>query len=242
MRYKAIIFDLDNTLLDYDRCEADSMHIAGRHHGLEQWDNFNWETFWGTFSPINWIYWSERNERKLTIHQVLELSFRDTLERLERDIAMSQPLASTYWEHFCRLCYFEEGAKELLEELHGQHKLAIISNGIGESQRQRTANGGIAHLFDAFIVSDEVGLWKPDRTIFEIALQKLGVDRSEALYIGDSLNDDYEGAHSAGIDFCFYNRNKSALDVKYQPRYKIERLSELHSIVKGGIRKGLPQK
>ncbi|TNJ63208.1 HAD family hydrolase [Paenibacillus hemerocallicola] len=229
--YKAIIFDLDNTLLDYDRCETDSMHLTGRQHGLEQWELFTWDTFWKTFSPINWVYWSERNERKLNIHQVLELSFRDTLERLERDIAFATVLAGTYWEHFCRSCHFEEGARELLSELHGSRKLAVISNGIGESQRKRTASGGIAHLFDAFIVSDEVGHWKPDRNIFEIALRELGVDRSEALYIGDSLRDDYEGSREAGIDFCFYNRGKVRLEERFAPRYVVERLSDIRPLL-----------
>lgn len=223
--YKAIIFDLDNTLLDYDLCETDSMSRTGRQHGLDRWERG--ERFWETYAPINFMYWNERNERKLTIHQVLEYSFRDTLVRLERDIAYSPELARTYWEHFCGICHFEEGAKELLDDLHGGPKLAVISNGIGESQRKRSSTGGIAHLFDAFIVSDEVGHWKPDRQIFEIALRELGVDRSEALFVGDSLQYDYEGARAAGIDFCFYNRGKIQPGHGIEPRYTVERIGDI---------------
>ncbi|MFB9753684.1 HAD family hydrolase [Paenibacillus hodogayensis] len=231
--YKAILFDLDNTLLDYDRCEADSMHRTGLQHGLEQWEQFTWERFWETFGPINWGYWSDRVARKLSIHQVLEYSFHDTLVKLDRDRTHSTALARTYWEHFCAICHFETGAKELLGELHGGPKLGIVSNGIGESQRRRTASGGIDHLFDAFIVSDEVGHWKPSRPIFEIALQELDVDRSEVLFVGDSLQDDYEGAKAAGIDFCFYNRRKIALEERIAPRYVVERISDLREVLDG---------
>jgi len=229
--YKAVIFDLDNTLLNYDLCESDSMRLTGRKHGLEQWERFTWELFWEAFAPINWVYWSERIERKLTIHQVLEYSFRDTLKRLEWDSVHSVPLARTYWEHFCELCHFEDGAQELLTELHGSRKLAVISNGIGEAQRKRTASGNIAHLFDSFIISDEVGFLKPDRSIFEIALGELGLDRTEVLYIGDSLEIDGVGASNAGIDFCFYNRGRLPVQGPFVPQYAIERLSELPAVI-----------
>ncbi|PYI51570.1 HAD family hydrolase [Paenibacillus flagellatus] len=231
--YKAIIFDLDNTLLDYDRCESDSLLMTGGRHGFEQWERFTWEAFRATFDPINWTYWSERVVRKLTIHQVLEYSFRDTLEKLERDKGEAEALARTYWEHFCAICHFEEGAPELLADLHGSRKLAVVSNGIGEAQRRRTASGGIDHLFDAFVVSDEVGLWKPDRTIFEVALRELGLDRSEVLFVGDSLQDDYAGARNAGIDFCFYNRKRVTLDRGYEPDYVIERIGDIRGVLSG---------
>ncbi|MEF3306369.1 HAD family hydrolase [Paenibacillus sp. GYB003] len=232
--YKAILFDLDNTLLDYDRCEADSMLMTGRQHGLEEWERFSWELFWTTFAPINGVYWNERTERKLSIRQVLDYSFRDTLARLDWDASRSAKLAETYWDHFCALCHFEEGAKELLGELHGSRKLAVVSNGIGEAQRKRTASGDIFRLFDAFIVSDEVGRWKPDPYIFEIALRELGVRPSEALFVGDSLECDYAGALAAGIDFCFYNRSRAPLDAGIAPRYAVERIGDIRSILFDG--------
>lgn len=231
--YKAILFDLDNTLLDYDRCEADAMLLTGRRHGLEQSESFTWESFKKTYAEINWGYWSERVRRKLGIRDILDFSFRDTLLRLEQDAAPSGALADTYWEHFCALCHFEDGAHQLLNELHGRAKLGVISNGIGESQRRRTASGGIFHLFDAFIVSDEVGLWKPERAIFELALHELGVDRSEVLFVGDSLTDDYAGAQGASIDFCFYNRGGLPPEDGLVPHYTVERIGDVRRIVYG---------
>lgn len=232
--YKAIIFDLDHTLLDYDRSETDAMQLTIRQHGLEQEERWTWERFRETFGPINWMYWSERNERRLTIHQILEYSFRDTFIRLEHSDADPSALARTYWDHFCSLCHFEDGARELLGDLHGNRKLAVISNGIGEGQRRRTASGDILKLFDAFIVSDEVGYWKPDRNIFEIALSELGAHRSEVLYVGDSLKDDYAGARAADIDFCLYNRSGAALDEQVNPRYVVQRIGDIRSIALGG--------
>ncbi|MNN62067.1 Pyrimidine 5'-nucleotidase YjjG [compost metagenome] len=128
-----------------------------------------------------------------------------------------------YWNTFCRTCDFEKYAQDLLTELHGKYKLAIISNGNGEAQRSRLAAGGISHFFDTIIISDEVGYWKPDREIFDETLKRLNIKRTEALFIGDSLHDDYYGAVNAGIDFCYYNRKGNTVE-NICPKYIIDSL------------------
>ena len=81
----------------------------------------------------------------------------------------------------------EPNADHILEHLHGDFALGVISNGIGEAQRKRLTTGGLFHYFDSFIISDEVKCWKPDPQIFELALQELAVGPGEVLYIGIRL-------------------------------------------------------
>ncbi|MCJ7839779.1 YjjG family noncanonical pyrimidine nucleotidase [Lederbergia sp. NSJ-179] len=229
--YKAIIFDLDNTLLNYSKSEWESMQNTVNGHGVSQSETFDWDKFWRCFQKVNMQYWNDRNKAGHHILEVLEYSFKDTLKELKCDDSVSQVLAGQYWETFCQTCHFEEYAPDLLSYLHGSYKLAIISNGIGEAQRGRLAAGGMDHYFDRLIISDEVGYWKPDKKIFETALKQLDINHTEALFIGDSLRDDYSGSVNAGIDFCFYNPKGIPLEKGFHPAFTIKSLQEVKEIL-----------
>jgi FMN phosphatase YigB (HAD superfamily) len=204
MRYKAVLFDLDNTLMKYDASENKAMKSAVEQLGLTGHRGFSWAGYWEVFRRINTYYWENRADLHLDTGQMLRLSFGDTLSELGMDGSLAASLADLYWRVFCRTCEFEEGALELLAALHGKARLAIVSNGIGEAQRGRLAAGGIAHYFDTVVACDEVGCSKPDAAIFHLTLGRLGVDREDALYVGDSLHFDFGGTRNAGIDFCYY--------------------------------------
>jgi 2-haloacid dehalogenase len=93
--YKAIIFDLDNTLLNYTKSELESMQRTVQHHGLLDHKSLSWDGFWSRFNKFNTYYWNERNRLGYDIHQVLEYSFQDTLNELAVDFD-SKKLAGTY--------------------------------------------------------------------------------------------------------------------------------------------------
>ncbi|UNK20572.1 YjjG family noncanonical pyrimidine nucleotidase [Paenibacillus sp. N3/727] len=234
VNYKAIIFDLDNTLLDYDQSEQNCMKQALADHRLN--DDLEWDEFWTVFGPINFKYWMDRNLNNHKIHQVLEHSFTDTFQALKRKNTEPQAISKTYWNLFCSTCHLEPNADAILESLHGQYKLGVISNGIGDAQRQRLKVGELYQYFDALIISDEVNCWKPDHRIFEHALEALDVRENEVLYIGDSLTDDYMGATNAGIDFCFYNGRGLTLQGDQNPKYMINDLMEIMKLLESGVK------
>ncbi|WP_274650161.1 YjjG family noncanonical pyrimidine nucleotidase [Paenibacillus humicola] len=231
--YKVVLFDLDNTLLDYDRSERDAMRRATLQHELYA-EEEEWLAFRNVFAPINFTYWMERVERKLLIGDVLELSFGDTFDRLGGDRRLARAVADTYWQLFSRTCHLLDGAPELLAGLQGSYRLGAVSNGIGEAQRSRLETGGLDRYFEQLFISDEVGFYKPQPEIFGHALRMLGVERHEALFVGDSLQDDYAGAAGAGIDFCLYNPLGKPLEPHIRPAYTIGALAELHRILGGG--------
>ncbi|KOR88826.1 HAD family hydrolase [Paenibacillus solani] len=229
MRYKAIIFDLDHTLLDYSQSERNCLQQALEHYRLHE--ELTWEEFWGTYGPINFTYWMNRTQSNHNIWQVLEHSFTDTFVRLNREFHQCREISETYWGLFCSSNHMEPNADLILELLQSSFTLGVISNGIGEAQRKRLTSAGLSHYFQSFIISDEVNCWKPDPKIFELALQDLMVGPDEVLYIGDSLADDYEGASRAGIDFCYYNRRDTPLSDHQRPAYIIKDLMEIKDFV-----------
>jgi len=229
--YKAIIFDLDNTLLDFSLGETDAMKRTLRDHGLLENEEAWWEAFWATFAEHNFRLWMDFVNRRgphRSIHEVLTGAFRDSLKA---EPGQHERLTATYWEYFCNLCYFEDGAEDVLRYARDRYKLGIISNGTGEAQRKRLAAGQIFEWFHSVVVSDEVGIRKPRKEIFDHALNDLQLTNREVLFVGDSLSDDYEGAKNAGIDFCFYNRQKKELSDSYSPKYVVRELKELLSFL-----------
>lgn len=227
--YRAVIFDFDNTLINYHRCEQEALRQALVKHAVIDGEEQSWQSFWDVYNPINWSYWERRH--LLTRSELTHHTFRDALLGHLGDGSMAGELADTYWELFCSLCYFEPGAHEALVHTARSHRLGIITNGYGEAQRRRLDACGIAQLFDSLVISDEAGMRKPDPRIFELALADMGLTREEALFVGDSIADDYEGAKRAGIDFCFYNRDSSPLPQEVAPKYEIQRLTELMNLL-----------
>ncbi|MFU1792522.1 HAD family hydrolase [Paenibacillus azoreducens] len=229
--YKAIIFDLDNTLLNYSLSELDSMKRTLRDHQLFINEDENWDKFWDAYTAINFRYWIDfvnKQGPNQSIEEVLSSSFRDTLHLSP---AQNESLSNTYWNYFCNTCYFEDGAEELLHSLNASYKLGVISNGVSVAQRKRLTAGNIYDMFESIVVSDEAGIRKPRKEIFDLSLNELGLSNHEVLFVGDSITDDYQGAKNAGIDFCFYNRNVLTLTEEHQPKYVVSQLHELLEVI-----------
>jgi YjjG family noncanonical pyrimidine nucleotidase len=228
--YKAIIFDLDNTLLNYSLSEIDSMKRTCNDHSLFSNDIPQWDRFWNAFSEHNFRHWMDfvNGGTVKTIGDVLRFSFRDALNMEE---LFHSQLSDTYWNYFCNTCLFEDGAEQLLSNIKEKYQLGIITNGISESQRTRLKAGNIHELFQSVVISDEVGMRKPQKGIFEIALKELQVSNKEVLFVGDSLQDDYYGSMNSGIDFCFYNRQNIEISKDIRPKYMINGLVDLEKFI-----------
>jgi YjjG family noncanonical pyrimidine nucleotidase len=228
--YKAVIFDLDNTLLNFSSCETESMKKTCNDHNLFIDDIVEWNLFWRNFSEHNFRYWMNfvNGGEVKTIGDVLRYSFRDSLSQEE---LFHSKLSDTYWDYFCNTCHFEEGAEQVLSIIKEKYPLGIITNGISESQRKRLRAGNIDDLFKSIVISDEVGIRKPQKEIFEIALSDLKLSNKEVLFVGDSLQDDYRGAVNSGIDFCFYDRQNIEVSNDIKPKYMIRNLLDLVDVV-----------
>ncbi|MBB6729942.1 HAD family hydrolase [Cohnella zeiphila] len=229
--YRAVLFDLDDTLLDYGASIVHAMRKTCGDHGLFRNDPAGWEAFWAAFTEHNTRYWLDftGGGAVKSMPDVLKFSFRDALA--EASEPLQGRLAECYWHYFCETCLFEEGADVLLSALAGKYPLGIVSNGIGEAQRRRLKAGRIEDRFRSVVVSDEVGLRKPDAAIFERALAELEVKREEVLFVGDSLAFDYEGAIRAGIDFCWYNRRGEERPQGVRPTYAVAKLAAVAALL-----------
>ena len=93
-----------------------------------------------------------------------------------------------------------EGSVETLRELKRRgYLLGMVTNGNSLLQNTKLDSAGIRDLFDMAVVSDDIGIWKPDKGIFEYAMRMLAVTPDQSLFVGDHPVNDIQGALGAGM-------------------------------------------
>jgi putative hydrolase of the HAD superfamily len=144
------------------------------------------------------------------------------------DESVAQFARKTHSQHASEALRLFDDVQEVLNLLKPRLSLALITNGASDTQRNTLGILGIAQLFDAIIISGEVGIAKPDASIFALALQTLGVEPEETWHVGDSLGTDVAGALGAGLTAVWLNR-AGVIRKENDPRpdYEIRSLREL---------------
>jgi putative hydrolase of the HAD superfamily len=122
------------------------------------------------------------------------------------------------------------GAMELLEYLRPKYRLFILSNGFKELQSRKMKTAGIDGYFDALILSEDIGVNKPNRELYEYALQKTGSKVEESLMIGDMFETDITGAANIGMEQLYYNP-KGKKGHPFAPTYEVSHLLQIKEIL-----------
>ncbi len=196
-RITAILFDLDNTLFHWDPCDQRGREAA--HAVLGQAVSVSFDRFME-------LHNAARNHFKHALHNQASshnraLFFKHMLEALvDRPMpVLVLNMFHGYWQAFFREMKPHPDAHRVLSRFTRTHKLALLSNHPTDIQLDKVARLGFAPYFHTIITSEESGIEKPDPRIFQLALDRLGAQASEAVMIGDHITSDIEGAHRAGI-------------------------------------------
>jgi len=115
-------------------------------------------------------------------------------------------------------------AEDTVRRIAAHRPVTLLTNGITVIQKARLAASPIRNWIDRMIISQEVGVSKPDPRIFTLALEEL--DPSEALMIGDGTGSDVLGANNAGVDVCWFNPKGKALPEGMHVEYEIRDLRD----------------
>ena len=225
-RYSWILFDLDGTLLDFDRAQANairqSMAALGQEVGDRELDSFR---------RINLLLWSQLERGEIERSGMGATRF----ELFFAEIGASADAGAANRQHLDALSqhsFLLPGARRLLDALLAHVCGAIITNGSPSVVWPRLLSSGLADEMDAIVISEEVGVPKPHPEIFDAAFEAMGrPDRADVLMVGDSLSADIAGALGYGIDACWYNAAGNANPDGIPHTYEISDLGELRSIV-----------
>lgn len=202
---KAILFDLDDTLFDHAHASGVALKtLHERHAGAD----IPLEEFSAKHGELLEIYHQRFLSGAYTLDQAraerMMALFASFGELLDDEVAWQ--IASEYRELHQTNRQLVEGARELLDDLSKEFALAIVTNNSSAEQYAKLAHLGIANHFKAVVISEEVGVMKPDAAIYFAALDRLGCEPHEAVMIGDNLQADVLGAQDAGIAAVWFNR------------------------------------
>lgn len=201
---KAVLIDVDNTLLSFDGFVRESMKTGFAEFGLPPYR----EEMFDVFTRINNGLWAALERGELTLPELRRVRWDRIFAEL--GIASDGPRFEEFF--FSRLfdsAIPEPGARELLDTLHGRYTLCVASNGPYAQQVNRLGVGGMLPYFDHLFISEEIGAQKPSPAFFEACIRRLNeketVKPEEIVMIGDSLSSDMAGCPALCIRTCFYN-------------------------------------
>ncbi len=227
MKYSHLLFDADNTLFDFDGSSKKAFDQFIQHMGLDPK-----EDYYRIYQIGNHQVWNDFEQGKLTT-EILRWKRFDLFFKsigVDRDPHKANTLYLGFLVDFASLI---PGARELLDNLkRNGYTLAIITNGLKEVQKPRIKKKNLTHYFNSIIVSDEIGIAKPDPLFFEITADTLmHPDKKKVLVIGDSLTSDMQGGNNYGYDTCWYNPRGKENKSTARPTYVVTQLQEILKIV-----------
>ena len=223
---ESVLFDLDDTLLDFKKAEKLAIRKTFMHIGVPPSDELE-----ERYSVINRSQWERLERGELTREEVLVTRFDILFAEL--GVKIPSEMAQATYEYLLSIGhYFTEGAEELLETLQGSYRLFLISNGTARVQESRLRSSGIGKYFEGVFISERVGFNKPRREFFDTAFAGVeGFDPKQAIVVGDSLTSDILGGKNAGIRTCWFNPRNKPRREDIVPDYEIKALSELPSLL-----------
>ena len=191
MKMKALLIDIDGTLLDYRQSEALGISAIMEHYGVTPTPELA-----AHYHDVNQSFWEKYEKGEITRAQINEGRYPAFFGELGVEVD----------PEVCEEIY-QEGAEDMLRYLSGKYLLYAASNGYSDKQRERLRKAGMISYFTDIFVSQETGSQKPQKEFFDYCFARMpaGLKRDEVMIIGDGLTSDMRGGNNAGIHTCWLN-------------------------------------
>lgn len=193
----------------------------------------NFDQFFDIYAKRNIELWELYGKGEITKEYLSIERFRYPLSKMGvNDEELAEQIGQQYLDNLPTQTALMPHAIELLDYLtEKKYPLTIISNGFVEVQYRKMRSSNIEHYFNHIVLSEAAGALKPDKRIFEYALELNGAKPSEAIMIGDSYAADIVGAINAGIDQVYYPLHYPENGEKPECTYMIGTLKEVIAIL-----------
>ena len=225
MKYDILLFDLDGTLLDFDRSETEAFKRLMSEKGVTYTDGL-----FKLYKEVNGGLWREYEKGEIDMAFLLKTRFKRTMERIGLDIDGLQ-WENQYRGYLGEYGYIIDGADEVVKNLSEGRRIFAVTNGVGDTQINRLKIAGMLGYFEEVFISQVIGHQKPSLEFFDFVMSKIkGFDRRRALIIGDSPLPDILGGKNAGIDTCLVSLNGKKNETDIKSDYTVGALRELYEI------------
>lgn len=224
-----ILFDLDDTLLNFHLAEKNALTKTLIHLGIEPKE----ETL-SRYSTLNLSQWKLLEQEKITREEVKTRRYQLLFDEIGADC--SAEYAAEYYENLLGVGhYFVDGAEELLRDLSKEYRLYIVSNGTAKVQKSRIKSSGITKYINDIFISQLIGFDKPNVKFFNYCFSSIpNFEKHETMIIGDSLSSDIIGGRNSGIITVWFNpaglRNSSNITPDHEIHHLLDLIPLLQTV------------
>ena len=221
-KYDTLLFDIDDTILDFQKSERKAMRIALETVGLKVTDEIL-----DHYHQVNVKYWQMVEKNIINNQEVLYLRHQEFLPLYGIDYDPKE-FEKLYRSNLNKLAYVKKNARKVLKELVKTHRVYAITNGAIKTQKNRMKKSNMQQYFIKSYISYELGVGKPDIRFFNIVKNDIeNFDERKTLIIGDSLTSDIKLGNNANVDTCWLNEHNKVNNSDIKPTYEIKSLLEL---------------
>jgi len=219
-----LLFDLDNTLLDFDASSKIAFHKSFQLSGIKTDAND-----YNNYLNVNKIAWQAYSENKMDHEEIKSFRFNKLFEKMKISHLDALEFNALYFDQLVLNPVFIKDAMNIIQSLKAKVRLAIISNGMKEVQRPRLEFSGLLNYFDAVFISGELGFAKPQELFFAHVHSSIGMQtpKDSVLVIGDHLDIDVKGANDYGFRSAWFNPDGLNKMNGIIPHFEIKNLNEI---------------
>jgi HAD superfamily hydrolase (TIGR01549 family) len=203
---RVVLFDMDDTIFDHSlTCRDALVRLQGEEPILRRRST---DDLWAEYLRLLDSVQPAIALGTLTIDQARVERFVQLARFCRGSVPFETARAwsQRYRTHYQALRRLVPGARRLLERLHARTTIGIVTNNQVAEQEEKVAHFDLTGLVDLLVVSEGVGVSKPDPAIFSYALARAAAEPDEAVMVGDSWENDVVGALDAGISAIWFNR------------------------------------
>jgi len=223
MKYKWVLFDADETLFHFDAYQGLKLMFS-RFNVDFTLDDFE------IYQKVNKPLWVDYQNGNITAKHLQTERFTAWSQKLK---VSTETLNSGFLDAMAEICKPLDGAKELIEFLSSKVKMGIITNGFTQLQTVRLEKTGFKDVFSTLVISEQVGIAKPDIGIFQHAFNTMdNPSKDEILMVGDNPHSDIQGGINASIDTCWLNVDKQEAPEGIKPTHEVHSLWQLLDMLK----------
>ena len=202
MTIRAILWDVDGTLLDFAAAEKAAIQKLFGEFGLGECP----DDMAARYSVLNDGYWKRLERGEITKAEVLVGRYRDFFSELGIDPALAEPFNARYQIALGDTVVYRDDSLNLVKSLHGKVKQYVVSNGTVIAQTKKLERSHLGEWMDGIFLSEQLGAEKPSPRFFEQVFAALpDIPKEDMLIVGDSLTSDMQGGLNAGVPTCWYN-------------------------------------
>lgn len=229
MRYDVILWDVDDTLLDFPYSQRMSLIHTAEKMGISVT-----EEMMARYSAINDSWWKRLEKGEVTKAQLLTGRFAEWFA--EYGIACEDVAAfkQSYENGLGEIYRYRDDSLAVCKALRGKCRQFVVTNGVAAVQLSKLKRAGFFDIMENIFISEQIGAPKPQRLFFDRVLETMPeVAKQRILIVGDSLSSDMRGGNNAGIATCWYNPAAQVNTTEVETDFIIRNLKEVIVIVEG---------